>query len=196
MAFLWLVVTSFCIVAILEPVSSSYQPVYPPDEDNDTRVDLYLALIMSFGFGGTLNSSGTVPGIQIALDLINNQPNLLPGYKLHYTLMDSQVHIFIMCNLKITCLLTHYLFLTTRQCNHNVALDALFKQIISPVHKVGIMGSGCSVATEPTAEISHYYNITQVMSNFFVYKILSIFVIFFFKHVDIMCIFFSSIGQS
>ena len=92
MAFLWLVVTSFCIVAILEPVSSSYQPVYPPDKDNDTRVDLYLALIMSFGFGGALNSSGTVPGIQIALDLINNQPNLLPGYKLHYTLMDSQVH--------------------------------------------------------------------------------------------------------
>ena len=27
----------------------------------------------------------------------------------------------------------------------------------------GWIGSGCSVATEPTAEISHYYNITQVI---------------------------------
>ena len=92
MAFLLLIVTLFWILPLLEPVSCSYQPVYPPEDDNDTRVDLYLALIMSFGFGGAFNSSGTVPGIQIALDLINNQPNLLPGYKLHYTLMDSQVH--------------------------------------------------------------------------------------------------------
>ena len=90
----------------------------------------------------------------------------------------------------------HLSFLTTRQCNHNVALDSLFKQIISPVHKIGIMGSGCSVATEPTAEISHYYNITQVMNNFFIYKILFIFGIFLFKHIDIMCIVISPIGQS
>ena len=124
MAVLLLIVTLVWILPLLEPISGSYQPVYPPedDNDNDTRVDLYLALTMSFGFGGAFNSSGTVPGIQIALDLINNQPNLLPGYKLHYTLLDSQVHIFIMCNFKITCLLTHFLFLTTRQCNHNVAL--------------------------------------------------------------------------
>ena len=92
MAVLWLIVTLVWILTLLEPVSTSYQPVYPTEDDNDTSVDLYLALIMSFGFGGAFNSSGTVPGIQIALDLINNKPNLLPGYKLHYTLMDSQVH--------------------------------------------------------------------------------------------------------
>ena len=94
MAVLLLIVTLVWILPLLEPISGSYQPVYPPedDNDNDTRVDLYLALTMSFGFGGAFNSSGTVPGIQIAIDLINNLPNLLPGYKLHYTLMDSQVH--------------------------------------------------------------------------------------------------------
>ena len=110
MAVLWLIVTFVWILSLLEPVSTSYQPVYPPEDENDTRVDLYLALTMSFGFGGAFNSSGTVPGIQIALDLINNQPNLLPGYKLHYTLLDSQVHIFIMCDFKITCLLAHFSF--------------------------------------------------------------------------------------
>ena len=29
-----------------------------------------------------------------------------------------------------------------------------------------MIGSGCSVATEPTAENSHYYNITQVRKEF------------------------------
>ena len=34
---------------------------------------------------------------------------------------------------------------------------------MNPPTKVGWVGSGCSVATEPTAELTHYYNITQVM---------------------------------
>jgi hypothetical protein len=37
-------------------------------------------------FGG-----GVVPGVQYALDQINADPNLLPGYSLHYTLTDSKV---------------------------------------------------------------------------------------------------------
>jgi len=43
-----------------------------------------------------------------------------------------------------------------------VALDALFDQILLGPAKVALIGSGCSLATEPTAEISHYYNITHV----------------------------------
>ena len=49
------------------------------------------------------------------------------------------------------------------QCNRTVALDAFFKQIVQDPVKISWIGSGCSVATEPTAEISHYYNITQVI---------------------------------
>ena len=49
------------------------------------------------------------------------------------------------------------------QCNRTAALDGLFKQLFqSPQEKVALIGSGCSVATEATAEISHYYNITHV----------------------------------
>ena len=48
------------------------------------------------------------------------------------------------------------------QCNRTVALDAFFQQILQDPVKISWIGSGCSVATEPTAEISHYYNITQV----------------------------------
>lgn len=30
--------------------------------------------------------------------------------------------------------------------------------------KLALIGGGCSVATEPTADVSHFYNITQVLS--------------------------------
>lgn len=71
--------------------SASFQPFYPPGEESngDTRTSLSIALLMSFG--GAFNSSGSVPGVQVALDLINNDTSLLPGYKLGYQLMDSQV---------------------------------------------------------------------------------------------------------
>ena len=43
-----------------------------------------------------------------------------------------------------------------------MALDALHTQLLQPPTKIGIIGSGCSLATEPTAQVSHYYNITHV----------------------------------
>ena len=48
------------------------------------------------------------------------------------------------------------------QCQRTSALDALLPQIIHTPTKIGVIGAGCSVATEPTGEISHYFNITQV----------------------------------
>jgi len=69
-----------------------YLQVYPPvsaDEADGRIKPLFFALMMSFG--RILKSSGTIPGVQAALDGINSDPTLLPGYKLHYTLTDSQV---------------------------------------------------------------------------------------------------------
>ena len=56
--------------------------------------------------------------------------------------------------------------LTCTQCETyaTVALDALYTQLLHPPTKIGIIGSGCSVATETTAQVSHYYNITHVSS--------------------------------
>ena len=67
-----------------------YLDIYPPVDENDTRTPLYFALEQSFG--GQYNGSGSVAGLQVALDRINNDPTLLPGYSLHYTLTDSQVY--------------------------------------------------------------------------------------------------------
>ena len=49
------------------------------------------------------------------------------------------------------------------QCNKTAALDGFFVQLLQPPqHKVALIGSGCSVATEATAQIAHYYDIIQV----------------------------------
>ena len=73
--------------------SPYYLQVYPDtDPSGETSVglkSLYFALMMSFG--GDYRSSGAIPGVQVALDQINSDPTLLPGYQLHYTLTDSQV---------------------------------------------------------------------------------------------------------
>ena len=51
---------------------------------------LYIALMMSFG--GDFVSSGAIPGVQLAINQINSDPSILPGYTLHYTLLDTQVY--------------------------------------------------------------------------------------------------------
>ena len=79
----------FSILGLVSAIHS----VYPPEDVHDSRVDIYFGFITSFG--NTYNSSGTVPAVQIALDLINDHPTLLPNYKLHYQLADSQVSVII-----------------------------------------------------------------------------------------------------
>ncbi len=80
-----------------------YKHVYPPinlsidqsscvpDMSLNITCPLFIQLMMSFE--GAFVASGVIPGIQVALDQINASPDLLPGYSLHYTLLDSQVFI-------------------------------------------------------------------------------------------------------
>ena len=54
--------------------------------------------------------------------------------------------------------------MTIFQCSRTDSLAAFFKDIESEaVPKIAVVGCGCSVATEPVAEISHYWNIPQVL---------------------------------
>ena len=66
-----------------------YLQVYPEVDENDERTPLYFALMLSFG--GDYTTIGALPAVQIALDYINSEPSILPGYSLHYTLTDSLV---------------------------------------------------------------------------------------------------------
>ena len=68
--------------------------MYPSLDSNNTcptkTTPLYFGLIQSFS-ASQIDGSGTVAGINIALDRINSNCSLLPGYSLHYTVADSQV---------------------------------------------------------------------------------------------------------
>lgn len=48
------------------------------------------------------------------------------------------------------------------QCLRRRSLDEFFSGIQSNPVKLALVGCGCSVATEPVAEISHRWNISQV----------------------------------
>ena len=57
--------------------------------------EITFMLITSFGRFG-YNSSGTLPAADLALEMINNDTNLLPGYRLVYdTVRDSEVRILL-----------------------------------------------------------------------------------------------------
>ena len=49
------------------------------------------------------------------------------------------------------------------QCHRGRSLDAFFDGIQSDPVKLAVVGCGCSIATEPVAEISHQWNISQVL---------------------------------
>ena len=67
-----------------------FDSIYPSNVSlSDTRSPLTIALMMSFS--GDYVTYNSLSGIQIALDLINENSSLLPGYRLQYKLTDSQV---------------------------------------------------------------------------------------------------------
>ena len=61
------------------------------DANTESVHDINILFVVSFGQSG-FNSSGVIPAAEIALKDINNDPNMLPGYKLTYDrVRDSQV---------------------------------------------------------------------------------------------------------
>ena len=49
------------------------------------------------------------------------------------------------------------------QCNRQHSIKALFDQVpYSEPKRIALIGGGCSVATEAIAQVSYYFNITQV----------------------------------
>ena len=62
--------------------------IYPP-ETMPGKTPLYFGLLQSFG--GQYNSSGSIPGVELALDRINANPSVLRDYSLHYVLRDTSV---------------------------------------------------------------------------------------------------------
>lgn len=90
-------VTSILLILTERVQSLSYDPadyleVYPDPRDPEVlqgRVPLHFALIQSQS--SQFDGSGSLAGVKVALDRINNDRSLLPGYTLHYTFANSEV---------------------------------------------------------------------------------------------------------
>ena len=77
-------------IQVYPPVDlSQNQQACSPQNSSTGTCPLFFAFIQSFG--GLYDGRGTIPGVQLALDQINADPELLPGYTLHFTLSDSNV---------------------------------------------------------------------------------------------------------
>ena len=56
-----------------------------------------------------------------------------------------------------------YISFNIMQCNRTRSLDLFFSTVTQATPPVlGLLGCGCSVASEPVAEIIHHWNISQV----------------------------------
>ena len=94
------ILQSLLLISVVQCAALSYDPddyleVYPDPRDSQVlqgRTPLYFAFIQSLGGPDSqVDGSGTLAGVKVALDRINNDSSLLPGYTLHYTLANSKV---------------------------------------------------------------------------------------------------------
>ena len=84
----------YLIFLVLLPKRASSERLYNqnvyPNVTDSVSTALYFGLMLSLS--GDHQSSGALAGIQAALDEINSRDDLLPGYSLHYTLIDTKVN--------------------------------------------------------------------------------------------------------
>ena len=77
-----------------------------PAAANDSRVPLTLGLMLAFT--GDYVTLGAIPGIQLAIDIVNNG-TLLSGYRLQYSLSDSQVYRNMCFQLLVSQILLYFI---------------------------------------------------------------------------------------
>ena len=84
----------FCL-ATLQPLRAQ----------TDNRTEIHVAFITSFG--GEYDSSGVIPAVQLATELINNRTDLLTGHELVIELIEDRNTSFQYANSNVshTCLL-------------------------------------------------------------------------------------------
>lgn len=85
------IVSEECDVADPSIVSANLN-IYPEYNNENRKTPLYVGLIQSYDPSDKqLNAVGTVVGTEVALDHINADESLLPGYTLHYNFINSPV---------------------------------------------------------------------------------------------------------
>lgn len=85
------------------------------------------------------DTSGVIPAVKLALEAINSDPYILPG---HYLTYGDELN---------------------SECARTPSLDRFFTEITdTPPNKVFLLGCGCSIATVPVGQISHFWEIIHM----------------------------------
>ncbi|XP_038051812.1 gamma-aminobutyric acid type B receptor subunit 1-like [Patiria miniata] len=98
-----------------------------------------LYLLGLFPWTGAWDGAeATVPATMLAVQDINADPKLLPDYELVVITRDTE-------------------------CDGGTATDEMYKELYNTsTTKIMILGPACSIATEPTAQASHHWNLVQI----------------------------------
>ncbi|XP_033640825.1 gamma-aminobutyric acid type B receptor subunit 1-like [Asterias rubens] len=107
----------------------------PCDSSNRTKLHILGLYPMTGSWPGGLAMSLAT---QLALEDINANADILSGYELVVIPKDTE-------------------------CNGGKATDVMYRELFNrSTVKMMILGGGCSVATEPTAQASHHWNLIQI----------------------------------
>uniref|UniRef100_A0A1X7UH13 G-protein coupled receptors family 3 profile domain-containing protein n=1 Tax=Amphimedon queenslandica TaxID=400682 RepID=A0A1X7UH13_AMPQE len=113
-------------------ITSSAQPNCSHQPDE-------LRFLFMASNGSSFNSFSSLLGVDIALERINSNSSILPNFTLSYSnAADSQ-------------------------CLRTPSLSAFLSQRIAPCSNfLAVIGSGCSVATDPVAEIGPFWGLSHI----------------------------------
>ncbi|XP_038051856.1 gamma-aminobutyric acid type B receptor subunit 1-like [Patiria miniata] len=108
-----------------------------PSVDASNQTKLYLLGLFPLD-GPYAQDQAIQPAAQLALQDINANPDILPDYELVIIPRDSG-------------------------CDGGKAINGMFRELYNQsTTKIMIIGGFCSVATEPTAQASHHWNLIQI----------------------------------
>ncbi|XP_072029936.1 gamma-aminobutyric acid type B receptor subunit 2-like [Amphiura filiformis] len=88
--------------------------------------------------GSWPGGQGQLPATKMGIEHVNANQSILPGFEL--VLLDYDT-----------------------QCNGGIGTDMMYRELYNAsTTKVVILGAGCSIVTEPTAQSSHLWNLIQL----------------------------------
>ncbi|KAJ8044813.1 Gamma-aminobutyric acid type B receptor subunit 1 [Holothuria leucospilota] len=107
-----------------------------PTSSSTDEIPLFLSALFSLN-GIGWNVSGLLVTADLALKHVNDNPDILPGYRLFMAPADSE-------------------------CNDGVGIQKFFDQLFQSPTKLAVIGPGCSVAAQPIASTAHFWNLNVI----------------------------------
>ncbi|GMR62703.1 hypothetical protein PMAYCL1PPCAC_32898 [Pristionchus mayeri] len=117
---------------------SSSEEETTPNPDDDGRVQLHVGGVfpMEAGAGGWPGGQACLPAVEMALEHINNNTDVLPGYKLHLHQSNSK-------------------------CQPGLAMQELYNFVYEGKNKLMLL-AGCSPVTTVVAETAPEWNLVVI----------------------------------